>query len=179
MYNSDKMSMMQISTRGRYAVRAMVDLALHSDGTPVPRQGIAERQGISADYMAHLFRDLQEAGLVASQTGPGGGYRLAKPAEQITVAAILQAVEGPLAVVSCVQVEKSAEMISDEQKRTLRKERSVLPEKENAENSCPLGLFPAKQCVTHQLWRELTSVMRQFLTSVTLEDLCVRARDLN
>ena len=66
--------MMRISTRGRYALRAMVDVALHNDGGPVLRRDIAARQEISVDYAAQLFRRLRAAGLVEGVKGPGGGY---------------------------------------------------------------------------------------------------------
>lgn len=93
--------MIRISTRGRYALRAMVDLALHADGEPVLRQEIAERQSISADYVAQLFRPLQKAGLVEGVKGPGGGYRLARDTAKITTGDVVRAVEGPVAVVHC------------------------------------------------------------------------------
>jgi Rrf2 family protein len=93
--------MIRISTRGRYALRAMVDLAMHADGEPILRQEIAERQGISADYVAQLFRPLHKAELVEGVKGPGGGYRLARDAAEITAGDVVRAVEGPVAVVHC------------------------------------------------------------------------------
>jgi Rrf2 family cysteine metabolism transcriptional repressor len=93
--------MIRVSTRGRYALRAMVDLALHANGEPILRQEIAERQNISADYVAQLFRPLHKAGLVEGVKGPGGGYRLARNASEITVNDVIEAVEGPLVVVHC------------------------------------------------------------------------------
>ena len=93
--------MIRISTRGRYALRAMVDLALHADGEPVLRQEIAERQSISADYVAQLFRPLQKAGLVEGIKGPGGRYRLARDAAEITAGDVVRVVEGPVALVRC------------------------------------------------------------------------------
>ena len=93
--------MLRISTRGRYALRAMIDLARHADGEPVLRQEIAQRQNISADYVAQLFRPLHKAGLVEGVKGPGGGYRLARDAPEITAGDVVRAVEGPVAVVHC------------------------------------------------------------------------------
>jgi Rrf2 family protein len=90
--------MIRISTRGRYALRAMVDLAQHGDKGPVSRQDISERQEISADYLAQLFVHLQAAGLVEGVKGPGGGYRLARDARLIRAGDVVQAVEGPVAV---------------------------------------------------------------------------------
>ena len=83
--------MIRVSTRGRYALRAMVDLALHADGEPILRQDLAERQGISADYVAQLFRPLHKAGLVEGVKGPGGGYRLARTAAEITASDVIKA----------------------------------------------------------------------------------------
>ncbi len=140
--------MMRISTRGRYALRAMVDLALHADGGPVLRQDIAARQGISADYVAQLFRMLQEAGLVNGVKGPGGGYVLARDPATITALDIVQAVEGPIAVVHC-----------------------VLPEGEPACNR-------VDHCVTYLLWKRLSAAISDLLRTMTLRELCDEARRL-
>ena len=94
--------MLRISTRGRYALRAMVDLALHANDAPVLRRDIAARQEISADYVAQLFRQLGVAKVVRGIKGPGGGYTLARDATTISVGDIVRAVEGPIAVVNCV-----------------------------------------------------------------------------
>lgn len=139
--------MIRVSTRGRYALRAMVDLAINADGEPVLRQQIAERQGISADYVAQLFRPLHKAGLVESVKGPGGGYHLARDAAEITAGDVVRAVEGPVAVVHC-----------------------TLP----GDDSCER----ASQCVTHLLWKRLSTVMTEFLDSVTLQDLGNEAKQL-
>jgi Rrf2 family protein len=93
--------MMRISTRGRYALRAMVDVALHTGEGPVSRQDIATRQGISADYVAQLFRGLRNEGFVEAIKGPGGGYRLARDPATISAEDVLRVVEGPLTVVPC------------------------------------------------------------------------------
>ena len=93
---------MQITTRGRYALRAMLDVALHTEGGPVSRRDIAVRQEVSADYVAQLFRGLSAAGLVLGVKGPGGGYRLARDAGLIRVGDIVRAVEGPIAMTRCV-----------------------------------------------------------------------------
>ncbi len=92
---------MHISSKGRYALRAMVDLALHAD-RPVTRQEIAARQDISVNYLAQLFRPLQRAELVNSIRGPGGGYVLARDPATICVGEVLRAAEGPLTLSECV-----------------------------------------------------------------------------
>lgn len=80
----------------------MVDLAKHNGAAPVSRRDIAQRQDISSDYVAQLFRPLQEAGLVEGIKGPGGGYRLALDPDQIRVRDVVEAVEGPVALAPCL-----------------------------------------------------------------------------
>jgi Rrf2 family protein len=140
--------MIRISTRGRYALRAMVDLALHQADGPVLRQVIAERQEISADYVAQLFRELRRAGLVEGIKGPGGGYRLAREASRITAGDVITAVEGPVAVVHCT-------MPGDQP-------------------SCDR----IERCVSHRLWKRLSDSIAELLGSVTLRDLRDEARTI-
>ena len=93
---------MKLSTKGRYGLRAMVDLALNGEsGGAVSIQSIARRQTISESYLEQLVRRLKGAGLVSSVRGAGGGYQLAKPAEEISVGDVLRALEGSLDAVSC------------------------------------------------------------------------------
>jgi Rrf2 family protein len=142
--------MMRISTRGRYALRAIVDVAQHGDNGPVARQDIAERQEISADYVAQLFRRLQSAGLVEGVKGPGGGYRLVRDAAMISAGDVVQAVEGPVAVVHC-----------------------TLPCPDTGP-SCNR----VDRCVTHLLWKRLSVAMTEVLDSVSLQDLVDQAQQL-
>lgn len=93
---------MQISTKGRYALRLMVDLAGAQADVYTPLRQIAERQGISEKYLEQIIRPLAHAGLVVSARGVQGGYRLALPAEDISVGMVLRTVEGDLAPVPCV-----------------------------------------------------------------------------
>lgn len=132
---------MRLSTKGRYAVRAMVDLALHVNQGPVTREEIAARQEISADYLARLFARLVKAGLISSVKGPRGGYLLAQSAAAITAGDIIRAVEEPLALVSCLnaKVEKTCHRVNG--------------------------------CVTHSLWERLGEKIMDLLDSVTLEEL--------
>lgn len=137
---------MRVSTRGRYALRAMVDLAQHIGDKPVARQELAMRQAISADYVAQLLRRLTAAGLVRGVKGPGGGYVLARDAAAIRVIEVVQAVEGPIAVVDCV----------------------IPCQKPDCTR--------ADCCPTRSLWKELSETIVEFLDSVTLQDLCNRAQ---
>jgi Rrf2 family protein len=128
----------------------MLDVAQHSDDGPVPRQDIATRQGISADYVAQVFRQLQAAGLAEGVKGPGGGYRLAHKAAGITVGQVIEAVEGPVAIVDCVLPSPDEEPACDRVDR----------------------------CVTHLLWQQLSATMMDMLHSITLEDLADQAEVL-
>jgi len=91
----------KLSTKGRYAVMAMVDLATHSKGQPVALADIAERQEISLSYLEQLFAKLRRGGLVRSVRGPGGGYTLAKPLDTVSVADIIRAVDEPVDATQC------------------------------------------------------------------------------
>jgi Rrf2 family transcriptional regulator, iron-sulfur cluster assembly transcription factor len=92
---------MQLSTKGRYAVMAMTDLALRASDKAVSVAEIATRQQISQAYLEQLFARLKRRGLVTAQRGPGGGYRLARPATETTVADVVTAVDEPLRATRC------------------------------------------------------------------------------
>jgi len=144
---------MRLSTRGRYAVMAMTELAArqHScegeprSGRPVSLAEIAQAQQLSLAYLEQLFGNLRRAGLVASARGPGGGYRLARPAGEIPIAAIIDAVDEPIRATRC-------------------------------EEGTP-GCLAGQRCLTHDLWSELGEQIRLFLAHMTLEDV-VRGRIL-
>jgi len=94
---------MKLSTRGRYGVRAMLELALNSGKGPVPLRDLASRQEISAKYLEQLLIPLKGAGLVKSVRGARGGYMLARDPQIISLYDIVRSLEGPLAPVECVQ----------------------------------------------------------------------------
>jgi Rrf2 family cysteine metabolism transcriptional repressor len=137
---------MRLSTVGRYALRAMVDLAYHGTEEPLPRYEIAARQEVSEQYLAQLFLKLKHAGLLESVRGPGGGYRLALEPDEITAGDVLRAVEETLAPVFCVGDGEDA------------------------------VCHRADGCPTHWLWGCLGDAIRETLDSVTLADLCAHAR---
>ena len=93
---------MKISTKGRYALRLMLDIALNDAKTPVRIKDIAERQQISDKYLEQIVSGLNKAGFVKSLRGPQGGYRLTKKPEEYTVGMILRLIEGSLAPVACL-----------------------------------------------------------------------------
>lgn len=93
---------MKISTKGRYALRLMLDLAMSAPGEPIPLRNVAQRQDISDKYLEQIVTPLSRAGLVRSIRGAGGGYMLTRAPAEYTVGEILRPLEGSLAPVSCV-----------------------------------------------------------------------------
>jgi Rrf2 family protein len=107
---------MKISTKGRYGLRAIVDIAHNAalkQGSCVSLKSVAERQGISENYLEQIIAPLKKARLVHSVRGAGGGYYLAKPADELTVGDVLRILEGPLAPADCVLDEVSGCAESD------------------------------------------------------------------
>ena len=94
---------MMISTRGRYALRVMIDLAEHIDEGYIPLQTIAKRQGISEKYLESILAVLSKAGLLDAVRGKGGGYRLSKPTKEYTAFEVLSLTEGTLSPVTCLE----------------------------------------------------------------------------
>lgn len=134
---------MRLTTKGRFAVTAMIDLALRQDKGPVTLAGISQRQEISLSYLEQLFGKLRRHEIVDSVRGPGGGYNLARKAEDVTVADIIIAVDEPLDATQC-----------------------------GGKASCN-GADHAHgtRCMTHELWSSLNAKMVEYLDSVSLKDL--------
>ncbi len=99
---------MMISTKGRYALRVLVDMAEHQTDSFVPLKEIARRQEISEKYLESIVKSLVQGGILEGLRGKGGGYRLVRSPEQLTVAEVLRFTEGPLSSVSCLQPGASA-----------------------------------------------------------------------
>jgi len=134
----------RLSTKGRYAVMAMVDLAQHGDGRPVSLADIAERQEISLSYLEQLFSKLRKGSLVKSVRGPGGGYLLAHETADVRISDIILAVDEPVRATRC---------------------------RPNSANGCKND---GGRCVTHDLWAELGNQIQLYLSSVSLADVCGR-----
>jgi Rrf2 family iron-sulfur cluster assembly transcriptional regulator len=135
---------MRMSTKAQYAVRAMVNLNLYSEGSPVSLRDISIRESISLTYLEQLFVKLRRGQIVKSVRGPGGGYLLARPAKEIQVDEIIDSVEESLVPVACM-----------DQKH---------------------GCVCDDHCVTHNVWHGLGEKIRDFLASITLEELTQEAR---
>ncbi|MGN0244183.1 MAG: RrF2 family transcriptional regulator [Lachnospiraceae bacterium] len=132
---------MKLSTKGRYGLRAMVDLATHSAKEPVSIQSIANRQAISDCYLEQLFRKLKKSNLITSIRGAQGGYILARSASEISVGDILRSLEGDLAPVECVEL--------------------------NQENTCA----GSDSCVTKYVWKRINDSITDTVDSILLSDL--------
>ena len=135
---------MKLSTKGRYAVMAMVDLACHCQGAPVALADVAQRQEISLAYLEQLFLRLRRSGLVRSVRGPGGGYLPARALEDTRIADIILAVDEPIRATRCPAGTGMG----------CKKDKS--------------------RCLTHDLWEELGNQIHLYLSSVTLADVCQR-----
>ncbi len=135
---------MILTTKGRYAVMAMVDLALHQKERPVGLAAIADRQEIPLAYLEQIFAKLKRAGLVASVRGPGGGYTLATASEKISVAAIVSAAEENIKITRCA---------------------------EHGTTGC---MADKSRCLTHDLWEGLGHQIYGYLNAITLADVVGR-----
>lgn len=129
---------MKLTSKGRYAVTAVLDIALNADGGPVSLADISERQHISLSYLEQLFAKLRKDGLVKSVRGPGGGYQLGLPSEQISIGMIIAAVNENIHVTKCLG-------------------------RENCKNGV--------ECLTHELWEDLSLRIESFLNEITLAEL--------
>ncbi|MBK1969538.1 Rrf2 family transcriptional regulator [Brevundimonas sp. 3P9-tot-E] len=133
---------MRLSTKGRYAVMAMADLAKNGSDRAVSLAEIAARQEISLSYLEQLFARLRKGGLVKSVRGPGGGYRLAMTAGETVVADIVLAVDEPIRATRC------------------------------AAHGTPRGCMTGgARCITHDLWEDLGAEIHRYLAGVSLADV--------
>jgi Rrf2 family iron-sulfur cluster assembly transcriptional regulator len=133
---------MRLTTKGRFAVTAMIDLAMRQSEGPVTLAGISKRQRISLSYLEQLFGKLRRVAIVESTRGPGGGYTLSREDKSITVADIIIAVDEPIDATQC-----------------------------GGKGNCHGQDDHHSQCMTHDLWSNLNKKMVDYLQSVTLYDL--------
>mgnify|MGYP001544242690 FL=1 len=129
---------MKLTSKGRYAVTAILDLAFHSQAGPVALSHISRRQDISLSYLEQLFTRLRKQQLVSSTRGPGGGYSLSRPASEIAVAEVVAAVDEVVDTTRC---------------------------------SGAVNCHDGQQCLTHELWDELSQQIYDFLDDISLQDL--------
>lgn len=136
---------MMLSTKGRYAVMAMVDLASQEGGKPVRLANIAERQEIPLAYLEQIFAKLKRRDIVQSVRGPGGGYKLLKSAERTSISEIVIAAEEEITMTRCVGAHSDGCMKSKK-----------------------------ARCLTHDLWEGLSNQIEHYLETLTLADVCSR-----
>ncbi len=139
---------MKLSTKGRYGLRAMVDLAENSEEGPVSIQSIASRQELSEKYLEQLLGMLKKAGLVTSVRGHQGGYRIAGDMAAISAGDILRALEGELTPVDCAGFKE--------------------------DSSCKA----AKSCVTKYVWKRINDSLEEAVDSITLKELVEQSRSM-
>lgn len=136
---------MKLSTRGKYGIKALFELALQGRDQPVPLRVIAERQGLSCSYLEQLIGVLKRAGLVRSVRGAHGGYVLAQSPDKVTVGDVIRALEGPIGPCEC-----ATEGVSEPAQHCGRPE----------------------QCVARGVWEKIRDTVVEVLDAITLEDLC-------
>lgn len=132
---------MRLTSKGRYAVTAVLDLSFHQDEGPVSLSDISRRQEISLSYLEQLFAKLRRNKIVDSTRGPGGGYRLNRSPDEISMAEIITAVDESYDVTNC-----------------------------GSAGNC----HGDHQCLTHDLWQELSQEIHSFLTEITLAELMAK-----
>ncbi len=133
---------MKLSTKGRYAVMAMVDLAQQSDGRPIALADVAHRQEISLSYLEQLFAKLRRHGLVKSVRGPGGGYLFSLPVEETRISDIIMAVDEPIRATRCTP---------------------------GSPEGCRAN---KERCSTHDLWDALGNHIYMFLSAISIAEVC-------
>jgi Rrf2 family protein len=138
---------MQVSSKGKYSVRAVLDIAQHSDGAPVPLAAISQREGISLLFLEQLFQPLRKGNIVKSVRGAHGGYVLARDASEITIGEVLRLVESPLYTSSCFSKEESVD-------------------------DCRIS----SSCISGAIWKQLAEHVDNFLDSITVADLSNKSK---
>ncbi len=142
---------MRLSTKSRYGLRALFDIAYSNEARPAQIQDISRRQDISPRYLEQIFQGLKRAGILKSKRGPQGGYTLARKPEQITVLEIIKATEQDALIVDC----------AGQAKKPRRRK-----------NECPFE----DKCVTQTVWKEASDLLDELFGNMTLETLCQRGQ---
>ncbi|MBK5275358.1 MAG: RrF2 family transcriptional regulator [Desulfuromonadales bacterium] len=144
---------MRLSTKSRYGLRALFDIAYNCGDKPAQIQDISRRQQISPRYLEQIFQNLKRAGILKSKRGPQGGYCLAKKADEITVLEVLNATEQDVLLVDCAGASGK-----------VRKRKTECPFEGN--------------CVTQSVWEEASTMLNTLFGGMTLQTLCQRGHDL-
>lgn len=140
---------MKISTKGRYGLEALLDIAIFGNGDSVSLKTISSRRNISQKYLEHIFIALKKSGIVISLRGGQGGYRISNPLNEVTVGEVLRALEGSLSPVKCVS--------------------------ENNQGKCDAY----EKCVSKDVWIDIKNALDESVDSITLKDLVDEYNKLN
>jgi len=140
---------MRLTTQSRYGVRAIFDIAYHSEGLETQIKDISRRQGISPRYIEQIFQKLKRGGILRSKRGPSGGYFLNKKPEEITIGDIVRITEGGISPVLCVSPEDSSKPCEK-----------------------------SGECVTQIVWNGAGNRLKEYFDSITIKDLCKMAKDM-
>jgi Rrf2 family cysteine metabolism transcriptional repressor len=135
---------MKLSTKGKYGVRAVFEIARHYGNGPISIKEIAERQGISFSYLEQILHKLGKAGLIDSVRGPAGGYLLARQPSELTIGDIVRVLEGPIALSHCLEPGESADC------------------------------YQADDCVARMVWAKVGAKIEEALDSISFDDLLQR-----
>ncbi|MFY9574028.1 MAG: Rrf2 family transcriptional regulator [Blastocatellia bacterium] len=138
---------MQVSSKGKYSVRAVLDIAQHSDGSPVPLAAISQREGISLMFLEQLFQQLRKGSIVKSVRGSHGGYVLSRDPSEITIGEIVRLIESPIYTNSCFSKQESVD-------------------------DCRIS----SSCISGAIWKQLAEHVDNFLDSITVADLLNKAK---
>jgi Rrf2 family iron-sulfur cluster assembly transcriptional regulator len=141
---------MKLSTKSRYGLRALFDIAYNSGSLPAQIQDISRRQEISPRYLEQIFQSLKKAGILKSKRGPQGGYCLSRSPEEITVKDVVTATEGDMVLVDCVNTKKKKK-------------------KECVFNG---------SCVTQRVWEEASTRLNDYFATLTLKSLCEMGQEM-
>lgn len=132
---------MKLSTKGKYGVRALFEIARHYGGGPLTIKEIAQRQGISLSYLEQILYRLGKAGLIESVRGPGGGYLLGRKPAELTIGDVVRALEGPIALSHCLEPGEAGDC------------------------------FQADDCVARMVWARVGAKIEEALDSISFDDL--------
>jgi Rrf2 family protein len=144
---------MRLSTKSRYGLRALFDIAYNCGSAPTQIQDISRRQQISPRYLEQIFQNLKRAGILTSKRGPQGGYSLARKPDEISVLEILNATEQDVLLVECA---------------------GITPRKRKRKTECTFE----GNCVTQTVWEEASTLLNALFSGMTLQTLCQRGHDM-
>jgi Rrf2 family protein len=182
----------KLSSKGRYAVRALFDIAFYNEGRPTQVKDIADRQNIPPRFLEQIFQELKRAGIVGSKRGPQGGYLLAQGADAIRLGDVVRALEGPISLMSenppeagLVVDDAAFDETADAAMEALgarvaapRRGRANAPANGTRSLESRPSPPPEGQLATESIFRDLSERIEACFDAVTIEDICARAAEL-